>query len=239
MNTDTIQKGDLCFLLHPGEAQFSGYGLALTEGSVSPLVGLLMIDRPDPASAQWIKDVVTRFGGYEFVPMTRSGERGIACQMWIAQASQIHVRPLAGDAFTALQAALLPLLTLLPVPQFDLGWDSDARRWRSQFHEKSAVQNDSDRPKQGRPRFALGQVVATPGALAALEEAGQIPQEFLHRHLRGDWGELDPHDMQANERALEEGDRLFSAYTTTAGVRLWLITEYDRSVTTLLLPSEY
>lgn len=89
------------------------------------------------------------------------------------------------------------------------------------------------------PLFPLGQVVATPGALAALEEAGQIPQEFLHRHVVGDWGDLDPHDLQANELAVRYGNRILSAYSTKNGTRLWVITEYDRSVTTLLLPSEY
>lgn len=90
-----------------------------------------------------------------------------------------------------------------------------------------------------KPLFALGQVVATPGALEALEEAQQTPQEFLTRHVQGDWSTLDPHDQQANAQAAKEGNRILSAYETKLGTRVWLITEWDRSVTTLLLPSEY
>jgi hypothetical protein len=88
-------------------------------------------------------------------------------------------------------------------------------------------------------RFSLGQVVATPGALDALEEAGQQPRELLMRHASGDWGDLSAGDRAENERSLKEGRRLLSAYTLASGERLWVITEHDRSVTTLLLPDEY
>ncbi len=87
--------------------------------------------------------------------------------------------------------------------------------------------------------FELGQIVATPGALRALQEAEQSPTAFLDRHVTGDWGELGDEDKQANERALREDLRILSAYTTSAGVALWVITEADRSATTLLLPHEY
>jgi hypothetical protein len=87
--------------------------------------------------------------------------------------------------------------------------------------------------------FSLGQVVATPGALQALDEAGQTSMEFLHRHVTGDWGDLDEHDRKENELALQKGLRLFSAYQTSKGVRIWVITEWDRSATTILLPDEY
>ena len=91
----------------------------------------------------------------------------------------------------------------------------------------------------GKPLFALGQVVATPGALAALEAAGQAPFEFLVRHVTGDWGDLVDEDVRENERALAAGGRIFSAYNLSDGTRLWVITEHDRSVSTLLLPMEY
>ncbi len=87
--------------------------------------------------------------------------------------------------------------------------------------------------------FPLGQLVATPGALAALEEAGQSANEFLRRHASGDWGEVCTEDASLNNQALKHGGRLLSAYRTRHGVRLWVITEADRSVTTLLLPDEY
>jgi hypothetical protein len=89
------------------------------------------------------------------------------------------------------------------------------------------------------PRFPLGRIVGTPGALFALEEAGENPHAFLRRHLAGDWGDLDEHDRRENERSLTDGCRLLSAYTLSTGARLWIITEADRSATTLLLPSEY
>ena len=89
-----------------------------------------------------------------------------------------------------------------------------------------------------QPAFELGQIVATPGALAALKKAGQQPGEFLTRHINRDWGDLDEEDRKENEYSLEHGFRLLSAYRTNAGDRLWIITESDRSAT-ILLPEEY
>jgi hypothetical protein len=87
--------------------------------------------------------------------------------------------------------------------------------------------------------FPLGQIVATPGALAALQEAGQEAREFLSRHARGDWGHLTDDDWKENNFSVTRSLRLLSAYRLTTGETLWIITEADRSVTTLLLPSEY
>jgi hypothetical protein len=88
-------------------------------------------------------------------------------------------------------------------------------------------------------RFELGRVVATPGALRALERAEQLPAEFLDRHVNGDWGDVPDEDKQENEFSVEHGFRIVSAYTTSASEKIWVITEADRSYTTLLLPSEY
>lgn len=90
-----------------------------------------------------------------------------------------------------------------------------------------------------QPRFELGQVVGTPGALEALQQAGQHPLALLTRHVGGDWGDLDEEDKAENEFSVENNLRLLSAYTLPSGVKIWLITEADRSVTTFLLPSEY
>jgi hypothetical protein len=76
-------------------------------------------------------------------------------------------------------------------------------------------------------RFDLGRVVATPGALRALEVAEQLPAEFLDRHVNGDWGELDEEDKQENEFSVRNGFRILSAYTTSAGDKIWIITEAD------------
>jgi len=94
----------------------------------------------------------------------------------------------------------------------------------------------TNRPKA---RFPLGDVVATPGALDALCEAQQEPLELLRRHQTGDWGDLDEEDKAENEFSLTHDLRLLSAYTLPTQVKIWVITEWDRSVTTLLLPSEY
>jgi hypothetical protein len=87
--------------------------------------------------------------------------------------------------------------------------------------------------------FPLGRIVATPDALRALERANQSAALFLTRHVGGDWGELDREDVRENEYGVAHGFRLLSSYTTAAGEKLWIITEADRSSTTLLLPDEY
>ncbi len=90
-----------------------------------------------------------------------------------------------------------------------------------------------------QPLFPLGQTVATTGALDALVEAGQTGEQFLLRHQMGDWGEMVEADKEQNDLAVQEGLRTFSAYKLAAEVEIWVITEWDRSVTTILLPSEY
>ena len=90
-----------------------------------------------------------------------------------------------------------------------------------------------------RPKFPLGQTVATPGALRALQEAGQSPAEFFARHVRANWGEVCDEDKRLNEEALVNGERVLSAYRTARNVRIWVITEADRSSTCVLLPEEY
>ncbi len=89
------------------------------------------------------------------------------------------------------------------------------------------------------PRFPLGRILATPGALRALKQTNQSPFEFLERHQAGDWGELCEEDKRENEFSVQSGFRILSAYRTRNEVKIWIITEADRSVTTLLLPHEY
>ena len=88
-------------------------------------------------------------------------------------------------------------------------------------------------------RFSLGRIVATPGALQAMQDSMQSPTEFLTRHAAGDWGDICPSDKSLNDEAVTDEGRLLSAYRTSLGVKLWIITEADRSVTTILLPEEY
>ncbi|MDE0853928.1 MAG: hypothetical protein OSA97_05860 [Nevskia sp.] len=90
------------------------------------------------------------------------------------------------------------------------------------------------------PRFPTGELVVTSGVDALIQQGRLNPGEYLRRHLNGDWGDLDEPDRLQNDTALEFGeDRLFSSYHIAPGLTLWIITERDRSVTTLLLPSEY
>ena len=88
-------------------------------------------------------------------------------------------------------------------------------------------------------RFPLGQMFMTLGAIEALEEAGQSPQEFISRHARLEQGELSNEDHKENLFSVDKHLRIFSAYKTSKGVKIWCITEADRSATALLLPSEY
>ena len=89
-----------------------------------------------------------------------------------------------------------------------------------------------------RAKFALGQIVATPGALEVMKAAGIDGVALLSRHVTGDWGDLDEADKQENELSVQKGFRILSAYGR-GETRLWVITEADRSVTTILRPDEY
>lgn len=87
-------------------------------------------------------------------------------------------------------------------------------------------------------RFPLGQRVATPGALEVLETACTSPLTLLARHQSGDWGDVPPEDATENELSVEQGFRILSSFRI-GHERLWVITEADRSVTTILRPDEY
>ncbi len=87
------------------------------------------------------------------------------------------------------------------------------------------------------PKFESGQAVITANAQRVL--LGKEVLQALTRHLQGDWGDCDPADAEENERALQNGDRLFSVYQTSTGTKFWIITEADRSATTVLLPEDY
>jgi hypothetical protein len=96
----------------------------------------------------------------------------------------------------------------------------------------------------GKAKFGLGQLLATPGAVEALEASGQSPMDFIGRHVVGDWGEVCAEDKLLNDQALVDGSRLLSAYRTVKGEKLWIITEAAddngrRAATTILRPDEY
>jgi hypothetical protein len=95
-----------------------------------------------------------------------------------------------------------------------------------------------------QPLFTLGQLVITPGALTVLTEHGVAPGDLLDRHVGGDWSEMAPEDRATNSQAVQNGGRVFSSYSLTSTVRVWVITEAKgddgvRASTCILLPSEY
>lgn len=232
----TTETQALFYLTHPGTNLFSGYGLPLKGHRRDMLVGLLMVDRPMPVSPLWLEEIVPRYGEYELYPLTETGERGIACQMFIEHDSIALVQAIVSPTSVEIAQAIAPFLHKLPKPQLRLSWDDGNLVWVSSFYQEPTGSNGLMPPP---PLFPMGQIVATPGALDALEASGQNPSEFIVRHVTGDWGEMPPEDVTENERSLTYGSRLMSSYRTTQDVKIWIITEWDRSVTTLLLPSEY
>ncbi len=90
-----------------------------------------------------------------------------------------------------------------------------------------------------RPLFRLGRIVGTPPALAALEAAGEDATIYLNRHRYGDWGTVDAEDAKQNNVSAIHQERVHSAYKLSTGIEIWIITEWDRSVTTILLPDDY
>ncbi|MEZ0606162.1 hypothetical protein ACAX43_29155 [Paraburkholderia sp. IW21] len=90
-----------------------------------------------------------------------------------------------------------------------------------------------------RPRFRMGQPIITLAARSVLEQAGISATVLLGRHLRGDWGELDIADIASNELALLIHRRLLSSYVIPGGGKIWIITEANRAVTTILLPEDH
>ena len=97
----------------------------------------------------------------------------------------------------------------------------------------------STREQRSIALFPLGQIVATPGALEVLDQYAINAMNLIKRHQSGDWGNVPPGDAEENLRSVENGWRILSSYVLSEDQNLWIITEADRSVTTLLLPEEY
>lgn len=213
----------LTYLWHPGTRDhFSGYGLTIAPYR---LAGLVMVDRPRTVDPDWLAEIEQVFGTYQLVPITQSGERGILCQMHVAPESRSYLRTITHPMVREIREALLPLLVDPPRVTLAVTCDPTSSCWVSTIM----------RP----PRFPLGRLLITHGAGKALEAVVQDPREFLARHQSGDWGEVPEEDKTENEFSLEHGFRLLSAYRTSNHVKIWVITEADRSATTILLPDEY
>jgi len=110
----------------------------------------------------------------------------------------------------------------------------DAKIFWLKFRRKLETLNE-----QTKVLFSLGQVFLTVGARETLEESNQTANEFLARHQTGDWGLVCAEDKKENDFSVKEGFRILSAYKTSKGEKLWIITEADRSLTTILLPKDY
>ena len=105
--------------------------------------------------------------------------------------------------------------------------------------QTNTIITGKDPTRKSSPLFQLGQVLLTPGAIEALSESGQMPYEFISRHASLEQGELSSEDHKENLFSVDKSLRIFSAFKTIEGIKLWVITEADRSATTILLPSEY
>ena len=101
-----IGRGQFYLLSHPGSEIFSGYGVTVEEGRPDYLVGLLMVDRPHPVDAAWLEQITTLYGEYQLVAMTRTGERGIATQMYVALGSLRFLRPAPASMAAPFTASL-------------------------------------------------------------------------------------------------------------------------------------
>ena len=124
----TPKKPDLLYLWHPGKDIFSGYGLALAPAH---LVGLVIIDRPTIAEPAWLKKIEETFGAYQLAVMAQTGERGMVCQMHIAQESILHLKTVDHPLARAIRSALLPLLNTPPPVTLTLAWHQASGFWIS------------------------------------------------------------------------------------------------------------
>ena len=128
------RRGDLLFLSHPTAPDtFSGYGLVSQEGRRDHLVGLLMVDRPQPVDPGWLATLEEIYGGYQLLPMTATGEQGILCQMRVARGGLHHLRPSLDSKAREVEAALQPLLDQPPKPILKVHWNPELALWQSDF----------------------------------------------------------------------------------------------------------
>ncbi|HEX9597289.1 MAG TPA: hypothetical protein VF982_10455 [Anaerolineales bacterium] len=136
-NPEEIHPGQLYFLAHPGSELFSGYGLTTQEGRQDRLIGLLMVDRPRPVDPAWLAEIDVRYGDYQLIPMTATGERGLVTQMRIAPESLAFLGRFSGGPLGAVEhefaRVLQPLLDNPPAPILKLRWSAEQHLWTSAF----------------------------------------------------------------------------------------------------------
>ena len=126
---------------------------------------------------------------------------------------------------------------LLNAALCEIDWQEIAEAFLEDFQPNPVKPSPKHSPKCDAPRFELGRTVSTPAALSVVTHEEIVAA--LGRHVRGDWGLVGPEDWEKNELSLKEGFRVMSVYETADKTRFWIITEADRSVTTVLLPEDY
>lgn len=137
MTFATLADDPMYGLWHPGsEDTVSGYGLAIQPGRNDWLVGLLMVDRPQPVDPEWLKEVEATFGSYDLYQITQDGARGIACQMWIEPASRRYVRQVSAPIMDDIVVVLRRFLEYPPKPRFRLSWNEVDQVWQSVFNDE-------------------------------------------------------------------------------------------------------
>jgi hypothetical protein len=163
---------------------------------------------------------LTRYGGWPMVPSElRSGELTIQCRYCRSTNISLTVDP--GPLGTG------------PGGRWRLG-DSGGR-------EVARCNSCGKKGELMQSKFEMGRLVATPAALEALEKWDKdfVVKNLLDRHFAGDWGDLDAEDKAANDEAVKEGERILSSYQLAPNLKIYVITEADRSATTVLLPDDY
>ena len=132
--SERLNRGALLCLYHPNSPDiFSGYGLVMHDDWPGHLTGLLMVDRPFPADPLWLGHIQEAYGECALVPMTATGERGLACQMFIEPESLQHLRRVSPAFGQPLQDALRPLLEAPPAPTLTMCWSEAQRAWMSEL----------------------------------------------------------------------------------------------------------
>jgi hypothetical protein len=220
-------------LWHKDGRMFSAYALSTTSGGVDHLTGLLLIDRPAQVDPAQLGVWEVMYGKFSLFPMARDGALGVACNMFIDEQSRQYVRPFAAQASQAFYEVLKEFLVIPPNIDFEMCWDPDREQWASKprIYPQGGI--------YGKPRFTLGEIVATIGATSVIIDTVDDPRVYLRRHITGDWGELCDDDKAENEYSVRHGFRILSRYSFSNGQPFYIITEADRSVTTILLPEEY
>lgn len=131
-NKESIGKGELLYLWHPGTpSTFTGYGLTVQEGKKGKLTGLIMVDRPSKADPEWLDEIERTYGEYQLAPMTAGGDRGIVCQLSVEPESQQYLRRGPSEKSREIKESLKSLIEEPPSPVFNMWWDEDVHLWRS------------------------------------------------------------------------------------------------------------